>query len=102
MIDIFKVEDGEDLVMRDSIAPKGGNVLSIQLGELSYEPDFGVDFRFFMGPEFKFQNSSFRAHLVQRLTEHFVNVVTLAAESRVFEDVLTFTVGDVDSEGLIL
>lgn len=74
MIDIFKIEDGKDLELQDTIVPKAANVLSVQLGSLEYAPDFGVDIDYFLNNSIEFQNESFMAYLVQRMSESMINV----------------------------
>lgn len=73
MIDITSVTDGDLRVMETQV-PKAANLLQTQLGSLEYAPAFGVDMVFFLDPEFQFQNESFKAYLIQRLSENHVNV----------------------------
>lgn len=104
MRDIIESNDGEDLNIMDSIVAKSGNVLSVQLGDLEYAPDFGVDMRFFLTSEFQFQNASFKSYLVQRLTEHQVNVSDVIDTIETLFEKFTHYVGDnaQSNEGLIL
>lgn len=74
MIDIFKIEDGKDLELQDTIVPKAANLLGTQLGYLEYAPDFGVDIDYFLNNSIEFQNESFMAYLVQRMSENMINV----------------------------
>jgi hypothetical protein len=74
MLDIVEIKNGQDLVLVDSVVSKAANVLSVQLGELEYARDFGVDFRFFLDTDLKFQTEAFKSYLIQRLTESQVNV----------------------------
>lgn len=74
MMDIMECNNGEDLIVMDSVVAKAGNVIAVQLGDLEYSQDFGVDKRFFLESDLQFENESFKAYLVQRLTEHQVNV----------------------------
>jgi len=104
MKDIIEVKMGEDLKVFDSVVAKAGNVLSIQLGDLEYAPGFGVDFKFFLESEFKFQNDSFKAYLVQRLAESQINVSeVLQTVDQLFQK-YTYSVGDSreSNGGLIL
>jgi hypothetical protein len=102
--DIIEIKMGEDLKVFDSIVSKAGNVLSVQLGALEYAPDFGVDLRFFLESDFKFQNESFKSYLVQRLTEHQINVAQIRETVGAFFHKYTYFVGDNDasSGGMIL
>lgn len=103
MKDIISITNGLDLGIGDSIVPKAGNVLSIQLGSLSYAPEFGVDLAFFLQPDFLFQNESFQSYLIQRLTESQVNVSSVIGVVETFVQRLTFYVGDANKStgGLI-
>jgi hypothetical protein len=94
MIDIISAEDGLDLGVSDSIVPKAGNVLSVQLGTLEYAPDFGVDLRYFLTSDLQYQNESFKSYLIQRLTESQVNVSSVLESFETLFENLTFYVGD--------
>jgi len=104
MRDIIDCPEGEDLVVMDSIVAKAGNVLSIQLGSLEYAPQFGVDLRFFLESDFIFQNESFKAYMIQRLTESQVNVSQVTEEIQSLFNKYTYFVGEatVQNEGFIL
>lgn len=95
MIDI--VSFSTDLGVADAESPKGGNVLSIQLGSLEYAPDFGIDLDFFLDPDYQFQNSSFRAYLIQRLAEHHLNVTGFIESLERFYLQYTFAVGPTEA-----
>lgn len=104
MKDIIELNDGEDIGIFDAIVGKAGNVLSVQLGDLEYAQAFGIDKRFFLQSDFQFQNESFKAYLVQRLTESQVNVAQVLDSLEALYEQYTHIVGDVrsSSEGLIL
>ncbi len=104
MKDIIEVNQGEDLDVIDSIVSKAGNVLAIQLGDLEYAPDFGVDLRFFLQSDFQFMNESFKAYLVQRLTESQVNVAQVIETVDFLFQKYTHYVGEIKRTpgGLIL
>jgi hypothetical protein len=99
MKDIIETPQGKDLLVYDSIVAKAGNVLSIQLAALEYAPDFGVDFKFFLQSDFKFQNESFKAYLVQRLTESQVNVSQVSETVDILFQQYTHSVGDIKTDG---
>ncbi len=104
MLDIVELADGGDMNVMDAVVAKAGNVLAIQIGDLEYSPEFGVDLRFFLESEFQFQNANFQSYLVQRLTENHINVAQVV---NVIESLLTtstYTVGEIKeaSGGLIL
>lgn len=93
MIDITSVTGG-DLTVMTSQAAKAANVLQVQVGDLEYAKTFGIDLEFFLDPEFQFQNESFKAYLIQRLSEHHINVNQVLESLEKFFLKLTFTVGD--------
>lgn len=75
MLDIVEIPlDGRDLVIADSVVMKAANVLRTQLGSLEYAPTFGVDLKYFLESQFQIQNESFKAYLIQRLSQSFINV----------------------------
>src|SRR5690606_37007492 len=86
MLDIVEVADGKDLGFADSAVTKAGNVLAVQLGTLEYAPTFGVDYKYFIDSTFRIQDESFRAYLVQRLTEHQIDVSQI---TRLVENLFT-------------
>ncbi len=73
MIDIVSITDG-DLGFYDTQVPQAANILSVQLEALEYAPDLGIDLDYFLAEEFRFQNESFKAYLVQRLANYGINV----------------------------
>ena len=75
MIDIVSI--GNDIGLFDSQVSKAGNILSVQLGALEYAPDLGIDLRYFLSEDFRFQNESFKAYLVERLSNSGINVVSV-------------------------
>lgn len=95
MLDALTPTDGKDLQLADSIAPKAGNVVNVQLGSLRFAPDFGVDLKYFIASEFQFQAESFKAYLVQRLTQHQINVSKVVSLLDGFTQNNTFTVGEI-------
>ncbi len=98
MIDIVGIGEGPggDVRVFDAQTSKGANVLSVQLGHLEYQPDFGVDLDFFIQEDFQFQNDSFKSYLIQRLAESNVNVNQVLDEIDGLMKRLTFVVGDAD------
>ncbi len=95
MIDIVSAS-AAGLSVYDTQVSKAANVLSVQLGALEYAPDFGIDIRFFMDPDFIFQNESFKSYLIQRLSESNVNVSSVAELLEALYLKYTFVVGDRD------
>jgi hypothetical protein len=103
MIDIVETISGFDLGVADTVVSKAGNVIATQLGSLSYEPDFGVDLKFFLQDDIQFQNASFKAYLVERLTQHQVNVSNVIEQVESHVQLFSYSVGDTaeNHKGLI-
>ena len=97
MLDISSIESGKDLVLKDSIVSKAVNLLSVQLGDLEYETDFGIDFKYFLESEYGIQPETFQSYLIQRMLENRINVVTVLDLIEEFSEKFTFTVGDVET-----
>lgn len=76
MIDIIGVTGG-DIGLYNTQTSKAANILSVQLGALEYAQDLGIDLRYFLSENFRFQNDSFKAYLVQTLAARGVNVATV-------------------------
>lgn len=101
MIDIVSIrapnESSEiDIQLYDAQSPKAANVLAVQLGSLEYAKTFGVDMEFFLDPDYKYQTESFKAYLIQRLSESLINVNEVIETVDRFTEQLTFYVGDPD------
>lgn len=103
MKDIVKIENGKDLFIGDSAAPKAANVVGTQIGSLTYAPEFGSDLKYFLKSQLQFQNASFQAYLIERLTLHQVNVAEVTDVVETFQETFGFKVGDSElpTEGLI-
>lgn len=104
MLDITRIEDGFDLGFGDTATTKAANVLSVQLGALEYAQEFGIDQRFFLSSDFQFQNESFKAYLIERLTQHQINVADVTEVLEALFSRYIFAVGDSQAraEGFIL
>jgi hypothetical protein len=76
MIDITGLGE-TDINLFDTQVPRASNILSIQLGSIEYEPDFGIDLEYFLSEDFRFQNESFKAYLVEVLANRGINVASL-------------------------
>ena len=74
MIDIVSFNDGEDLGVQNTQVPRAANILSVQLGSPEYAQDIGVDLKYFLSQDFKFENESFRAYLIEVLANSGINV----------------------------
>lgn len=78
MTDIVSID--ADLGLFDTQTEKAKNILSVQLGSLSYLPDFGVDLKYFLSEDLVFQNESFKAYLIEVLASNGINVATVTDE----------------------
>lgn len=74
MIDIVEAENGRDLGILNTQTPRAANILSVQLGTLEYAKDLGIDLKYFLSEDFKFENDSFKAYLVEVLANQGINV----------------------------
>lgn len=102
MLDIVSITNGLDLGVGNSVAPKAGNVVAVQVGTLEYAKEFGVDLTFFLSSDFQFQNESFKAYLVERLTQNQINVNEVTEIIEALQKKYVFKVGDANKvEGLI-
>jgi hypothetical protein len=103
MMDIVSLTDGFDLGLADTITPKAGNLLGVQVGDLSYAPTFGVDLAFYLTSNFKIQMETFKAYLVGQMILNQINVNDVVETVDTFSETLTWDVGDASekTEGLI-
>jgi hypothetical protein len=102
MIDIVSATDGLDLGLFDTQAPRAANILSVQLDALEYAPDLGIDLAFFLSEDFRFQNESFKAYLIEVLANRGINVASLVDEVENLFSQYTFNLApDETSTGLI-
>jgi len=100
MIDVSEI--GTDLGVFDSSVPKAANVLSVQLGNLDYAPDFGVDLRYFLNENFQFQNESFQAYLIKRLAESSIDVASVVTTFEALFHQYTFNLAaNKSTDGLV-
>lgn len=104
MLDIVEIpEDGRDMGIANSIVPKAGNVLSVQLGSLTYAPRFGVDLKYFLETPIRFQAESFKAYCVERLTQSQINVASVLTEiEALFQKNIFLVSENEETEGLII
>lgn len=103
-LDIIEIPFGRDIGMSRTDAPRAANIVSTQLGSLEYAPNFGSDLEYFLQDSIRFQNESFKAYLIQRLSESQVNVVDFLELIETFATQQNFVIGEpIDSQdgGLI-
>lgn len=101
MIDIVSAVDGLDLGIFDTQTCKAANILSVQLGDLEYAPTIGIDLRYFLSEEFRFQNSSFKAYLVEVLANNSINVAEVLDQVEGLYSVYAFNLSAEEKSGLI-
>ncbi len=75
MTDIVSV--GADIGLFDTQTTKAANILSVQIGALEYAPIFGIDLKYFLSEDFRFQNESFKAYLIEILANNGINVASV-------------------------
>ncbi len=102
MIDIIGLTDTGDLKLYDTQTEKGKNVLSVQLGALQYAPDFGIDLKYFLSEDYKFQNESFKSYLVQILAENGINVATVIETVQNLAEEYEFKITPPESSGSLI
>ena len=73
MIDIITADEN-GLGVFDTQVSKAKNILSVQLGSLEYAQSFGIDLKYFLSENIKFQDSSFKSYLVERLANSGINI----------------------------
>jgi hypothetical protein len=76
MIDITSM-DASGMGTYNTQTHRAANILQIQIGSLEYCPLIGIDLKYFLNEELRFQNESFQAYLVQTLAEKSINVASL-------------------------
>lgn len=77
MIDIVDFSPETGMQVYDTQTPRAANILSVQLGALAYAEELGIDLKYFLGEDVKFQNASFKAYLVQVLANNGINVTSV-------------------------
>lgn len=90
---------GSDLGVEQTEAPRAGNILSVQIGDLEYAPQMGIDLRYFLESEFRIQNESLKSYMVQRLLEQGINVVDVVEVVETVYGEATFGIGSSNSNG---
>lgn len=101
MIDIIGIKNGDiDLFSTDT--GRAANILSVQLGSLEYAPELGIDLNYFLAEEFRVQNESFKAYLVEVLARNGINVVSIVETVESLAERYNFNLAPVEnSTGLI-
>lgn len=92
--DIKYDENKNDLVIVSSELPRAANLIDVQLGQLYYRPDWGVDLEYFLNPDYEIQAESFEAYLLQRIGFWGMNVINFAAKQGRFVREMIFNFGN--------
>jgi hypothetical protein len=90
---------GLDAGAIDTSIYRAGNILSVQIGNLEYAPDLGIDLAYFLSEDFIFQNESFKSYLVQILANYSINVESVIEVINSLYTNLTFKIPPSDSGG---
>jgi hypothetical protein len=77
MIDIIET-NSSGVTIADTQIHRATNILSVQIGSLEYAPSVGIDLRFFLNENLKFQNESFKSYLIEVLANHGITVYSIA------------------------
>lgn len=102
MIDIISAENGRDLGLYNTQTTRATNILSVQLGTLEYASDLGIDLKYFLSEDFKFENESFKAYLVEVLANRGINVSSVdEVVHRLFNEFLFNLAPEETSSGLV-
>ncbi len=100
MIDIVSV--GNDLGLFDTDTARAKNILSVQRGSLEYDPEMGIDLKYFLSPDFTFQNESFKAYLIRVLAGYSINVASVVETVESLSQHYAFNITPTESDdGLI-
>ncbi len=100
--DIISFPNGADMQIAQNEAPRAANILSTQIDTLEYAPNMGIDLKYFLESEFRIQNASFKAYLVQRLLEQRINVVNVVDVIESLFTTYTFGIGSSASDGSLI
>ena len=99
MIDLATFSsESQDFKVYNTDIYKAANILSVQLGALTYDPDFGIDLEYFLDPSFIYQNESFKNYLVQVLANSNINVNSITEVINTLYSKLTINIEKSDND----
>ncbi len=101
MTDIVSNIQGLDMGIFDTQTCRAANILSVQLGSLEYAQGLGIDLKYFLSSDFRFQNESFRAYLIEVLANSSINVSSVIDIVDKLFHTYTFNISADDKSGLI-
>lgn len=91
-----------DLVIVSSELPRAANLIDVQLGDLEYQPDWGVDLAYFLNPDYEIQAESFESYLLQRIAFWGMNVLDFVASQHKFTRDMIFRFGQPKEDNSLL
>ena len=100
MIDIVSV--GSDIGVYDTQTERAKNILSVQVGSLEYAPDIGIDLKYFLSEDFKFQNESFKSYLIQVLANNAINTSSVVEVIEDLHSKYTFNLTPSETNGSLV
>lgn len=81
-----------DLEFGESAGNRADSLCRVQVGDKYYQPDFGIDYDFFINNPIQFQNSSFKAHVVNSMSRIGINVMEVQSIIANFINETTYTI----------
>ncbi len=91
-----------DLEFFASELPRAENLITTQIGDLYYRPDWGVDLAYFLNPDYTIQAEAFEAYLLQRIGVWGMNVIDFMARQRQFIREMIFNFGEPKESNAIM
>lgn len=99
--DVRYNEQKNDLEFLESELPRAENLITTQLGQLVYQPGWGVDLAYFLNPDITIQAEAFENYLLQRIGFWGMNVLTFVAKEQTFIRQLIFNFAHPEDNRLI-
>lgn len=101
MTDIVSTS-GSDIGILDDDSPRAKNILSVQINTLYYAPDLGIDLKYFLDENFRFQTESFKAYLIEKLSNYSINVASVNDIVENLYRQFTFNLTPSESDGTLV
>jgi len=103
MKDIVSVPpSSNDLGILDNDSPRAKNILNVQVNTLYYAPDLGIDLKYFLNEDFRFQTESFKAYLIEKLSNYSINVASVDDVVENLHRQFTFNLTPSESDGTLV
>lgn len=93
MKDAHYNETKNDLEFLPSELPRAENLITTQLGDLFYQPDWGVDLAYFLDPNYTIQAEAFESYLLQKMGFWGMNILNFIAKQQKFIRQMIFNFG---------